>query len=267
MKEVDYLQFEDYLREELSYSERRMLEQQLLQEKDYNNSFLHYEQLRADLVYNINTKHAEQDLIHNLEEIGNRYILEKGFSIKRIFDYTTLFSFKSIAASIIIFLFLIPCTIYHAEQQYSNSALIASYKVLPSFSKERSGGSQALELTDIALLHFYKNHYDQVIETLESIDMNDANYVNAQYLISQALVEKNNLGPARNKLVSLLQIAEGIEKADIEWSLVMLNIQLNRISDARKYLSTIKMDTDHEYFSSAIELEQKLNSKWRTLTW
>lgn len=240
MKNSNYLQYEDYLKDILTETERKALEELLQKDLDARKEFEKYKKLRSHLTIVSSTKSSSKELEHNLETLGKKYFIEqkptKIFNMKK--SSNSISWMRAFAASAIILVCVLGGTVGVAEMKFSNKAIaqnVNTPNLLPNFvdSTVRGESETTANLSS-----------DQI----EFIKANKA-YNNKQYTEAIAAFEN----------YKVLNTMED-EKYRADYFMALSYLATDKEFEARKILDNMSNGSSNKWSKEADILLDKMNS-------
>ena len=129
MEELKYITFENYLKNELTETERIAFETKLQSDADFKQEFEIYKALDTSLSSKFKNEASEQELRTTLTNLGNQFIKEEKLTKKKskvisLFNYKKLLVAASIALLIGFFIFKNGNPVYSDFSNHSNLELV-----------------------------------------------------------------------------------------------------------------------------------------------
>ena len=129
MEELKYIEFENYLKNELTEIEKKAFENKLQSDADFKQEFEIYKALETSLSSKFKNEEGEKELRKTLTNLGNQYINEekgtkKKFKVISLFNYKKLMFAASIALLIGFFIFKNGNPVYSDFANHSNLELV-----------------------------------------------------------------------------------------------------------------------------------------------
>ena len=129
MEELKYITFENYLKNELTETERIAFETKLQSNADFKQEFEIYKALDTSLSSKFKNEASEQELRKTLTNLGNQFIKEEKLTKKKskvisLFNYKKLLVAASIALLIGFFIFKNGNPVYSDFSNHSNLELV-----------------------------------------------------------------------------------------------------------------------------------------------
>ena len=129
MEELKYITFENYLKNELTETERIAFETKLQSDADFKQEFEIYKALDTSLSSKFKNEASEQELRKTLTNLGNQFIKEEKLTKKKskvisLFNYKKLLVAASIALLIGFFIFKNGNPVYSDFSNHSNLELV-----------------------------------------------------------------------------------------------------------------------------------------------
>lgn len=128
MEELKYIEFENYLKNELSVTEKKAFEAKLQSDADFKQEFEIYKSLETSLSSKFTNEEGEQELRKTLTNLGNQFIKEeapqKKAKVISLLNYKKLMVAASIALLIGFFIFKNGNPVYSDFANHSNLELV-----------------------------------------------------------------------------------------------------------------------------------------------
>jgi len=153
-----------------------------------------------------------------------------------------------------------------AGNNYSNTALGEEMYSGYDLPNVRSGNNTMHPFSE-GLTAFQNKNYDQAIQFFKGIVVDDPRYAEAQFYLGHAYLENKSFGEAATQFEKVTSLNDVRYTENAEW--YQLIAQLSSGETAANFdalLAKITGDKDHTFNKQATELQGKLNSVWRNLT-
>jgi len=245
MEKLQHLEYiEAYLEERLSKEERQHFEERLQSDSVLKEE---YDAYRATM------KLLEFMAIDDLKQSQSTFITTGSNSsyLKR----------WTIAAGILFL--LLGGLVLFANLAYSNERLAAQAYSAPNLASIVRGG-QLSEAENTAIQAFLSDNYEKTIEVLSSTSEKSKE---AQFLTGLAYFKKGQASQAVAAFQNMLSDSLNERRVSTEWYLTLAHLMNDDLEAAKLSLEQILSQSSNPNFDKAVELQKKLNSKWRILVW
>ncbi len=155
----------------------------------------------------------------------------------------------------------------HANNQYSNQALVADNHAMPSPAILLKGGDadDTKNIFAKAADACSTKDYEKGIALLASVPPSDAAYNKAQFHLGNLYLTTEQPKKAIGVFSSLKETGDVRYAEDTDWLLILAFLQNGDLEKVKLGLDAILQNPDHSLFNQASSLQKKLNSAWRGL--
>jgi len=153
-----------------------------------------------------------------------------------------------------------------AEQNYANKALgLELYEryELPKVSIENN----IIHPFSEGLTAFQNKQYDQAISFFNGIVVDAPQYPEAQFYLGHAYLASENFKEAAKQFEKVVNLKDDRNIEQAEWHQIMAQLSSGQTTpNFETLIAEITRDKEHTFNQQAIELQNKLNTFWRKLT-
>lgn len=235
MNEETYIRFENYLANELSAEEKKLFEEQLENDVQFNNSFQLYKETTQFLEHTFSKETL--DFKENIKSISNQHFEETQESKSKVIAFKPWY--YAVAASVVVVMgtwFLMQNDASYSEYNQHDTALFM----------ERSVGDANLKEAQEA---FNAKDYKKAVTAFDKIS--DFRDPELQFFYAISLIETNNYTKAQ---LFLDQLREGnsVYQHKAAWYLALSYLKQDKKEECKATLKEIPSDA--EDFDKAQEL-------------
>ncbi len=244
MQEEVYIQFENYLSNEMNEEERLSFESRLITDPELKEKFELYQQTSQFLATRFNSD--KRDFESNLKSISEHYFNQEAESKTKVFKLKNYYF--AIAASVIFFLGLM-VFLQNSNPEYNDF----NQHETASFTERNSSDESSVFLKE-AQDFFNQKKYDSALRAFQKmIPMNNAEE-NLFYGIT--LLETDHLDKAK---VVFVEIENGtsVYRHKATWYLALLALKENDLAACKVYLKKLPNNADD--YEKAQKLLNELN--------
>ncbi len=155
-------------------------------------------------------------------------------------------------------------TFQWANDTYSNSGLVASN--YEAFQKEEIRFPGVETVLENASDAYEQGDFQQAIELLNSIPLENDFYAEAQYISGHSYFQQNQFKEAAQAFQNTINQNHPRLNDDAEWYLALSYLSMNETgADFQNLLNQIATSDGHDFQKNAQELKSDLDSFWRKI--
>ena len=245
-------QIEAYLNNQLSEADKLAFEQRLKESEELSTEFERHQMAHKALDFIV-----AKSLKAQLESLEAASAEESDKDETKVIPMRSrgrrLLMLRTAAAALVIItigLFYL----YGPQEQMTGSKLVASYYEEPDFATRSNEDTQTV--FDRGLSALENNDYAQAINLLDSVNVNDALYVQAQYFKGHALYLSDQYQTAETLFTTVGNSEDPRFEEDAEWyALLSCLAQDKRCSDK---INSMIDNPNHAYHQQANSINQQL---------
>lgn len=244
MEELKYIEFENYLKNELTEIEKTAFEEKLQSDADFKQEFEIYKALETSLSSKFNNEDGEQELRKTLINLGNQFIKEetpeKKSKVISLFNYKKLLVAASIALLIGFFIFKNGNPVYSDFANHTNLEFTV-----------RGDNNQTITNAETA---FNAKNYKTAFAQLTVLEAEFPNDLEIQLYKAICLLELDKFSQA-DTIFDTISTGNSAFSSKAAWYKALSLLKQKQFDDCKSVLQTIP-ESAEEY-----ELAQKLLRK------
>ena len=265
MEELKYIEFENYLKNELSETDKIAFEKRLHSDEDFKKEFEIYKALESSLSSKFENEEAETALRNTLTNLGSKYIKENlsqtetktktetgtktltetktktETKVIPLFNYKKLLVAASIALLIGFFIFKNGNPVYSDFSNHNNLELIV-----------RGDNNEAINKAQNA---FNTKNYSEALKQLTILSNEFPNDIEIKLYKGISLLELNNFNEA-DAIFETISAGNSAFSTKATWYKALSLLKQNKLDECKKVLKTIPESADE--YALAKKLLKKL---------
>lgn len=175
---------------------------------------------------------------------------------------------RILAYAATISILLIATAFLYSNLTYSNAALASLDAAELGLDLDDTGmrsGEAAADAFADGIASLSAADYAAASRFFETITPENEAYTQAQLYLAFAHYKQNNYADAAESAQKATPALDAATRQKAEWVLLNSLLRINRVNEFQELLAQIAANNDHRYQEAAKELEQNLNSPWRSL--
>ena len=261
MEELKYIEFENYLKNELSETDKIAFEKRLHSDEDFKKEIEIYKALESSLSSKFENEEAETALRNTLTNLGSKYIKENlsqtetktktetgtktltktKTKVIPLFNYKKLLVAASIALLIGFFIFKNGNPVYSDFSNHNNLELIV-----------RGDNNEAINKAQNA---FNTKNYSEALKQLTILSNEFPNDIEIKLYKGISLLELNNFNEA-DAIFETISAGNSAFSTKATWYKALSLLKQNKLDECKKVLKTIPESADE--YALAKKLLKKL---------
>ncbi|WP_111706873.1 tetratricopeptide repeat protein [Lutibacter citreus] len=239
MEELRYIEFDNYLNNELVGEELTSFEKRLQSDADFKQEFEIYKSLNSSLSSKFENEKDEQALRQTLNDLGSKYIktTKKETKVIPLFNYKKLLVAASIALLIGFFVFKNGNPVYSDFSNHNNLDIVARGDSNNTKSKAEKA--------------FNSKNYIEALKQLTTLSNEHPNDVEIQLYKGISLLELNKYSEA-DAIFEKISTGSSAFTTKATWYKALNYLKQKKFEDCKRVLKTIP-EAAEEY-----EMAQKL---------
>tara|TARA_R110001583_G_scaffold52804_1_gene163532 strand:- start:960 stop:1706 length:747 start_codon:yes stop_codon:yes gene_type:complete len=248
MEELRYIEFDKFLNNELTKTEKISFEERLQSDDDFKQKFEIYKALETSLSSKYENEEAEKELRNTLSQLGTKFIKEENTKTKTketkvisLMRYRKLMVAASIALLIGFFLFKNGNPVYSDFSKHANLDLVV-----------RGDTNEAITKAETA---FNSKNYNEALKQLTILSEEFPNDVEIQLYKGISLLELNNYAEAE-AIFNNISKGNSALVTKATWYKALSLLKQEQFEACKEVLKTIPESADE--FEQAKKLLRKL---------
>jgi TolA-binding protein len=241
MNPETYLEFDNYIDNQMSETERNRFENKLINDNELNEAFLNYKETSSFLAHKFSKETI--DFKENLKAISATHFRESETKNAKVIAFKPWYYAMAASVAVLIGIWMFNATTppnFNEYNQFEEANFV-----------ERGSVTTTLKNAQKA---FNEKEYKKAIPLFEKI-MNKKSTPEIEYYYAIALLQENDYQTSETVLNNL-QFGKSIYASKAIWWLALSNLKQNKIKECKAYLKIVPKDA--EDYEKAQELLDEL---------